>query len=42
VDGEGHALEPVVSDRWLSEDCPRLFNPNDDEDRKRLSKPLAL
>jgi hypothetical protein len=41
VDGEGHALEPVVSDRWLSEDCPRLFNPNDDEDRKRLSKPLA-
>jgi hypothetical protein len=38
VDGEGRALESVVSDRWLSDKCPRLFSVKDDEDRKRLSK----
>jgi hypothetical protein len=39
VDGEFRALEDVVSDRWLLESCPRLFNVKDNEDRKRLSKP---
>jgi hypothetical protein len=38
VDGTGRALEGVVSDRWLSDECPRLFNAKDDEDRKRLPK----
>jgi hypothetical protein len=38
VDGEGRALESIVSDRWLSDACPRLFSARDDEDRKRLSK----
>jgi len=38
VDAEGRALESIVSDRWLSEECPRLFIVKDDEDRKRLSK----
>ena len=38
VDGEGRALEGIVSDRWLSAECPRLFGVTDDEDRKRLSK----
>lgn len=38
VDGDGHALDGIVSDRWLSEACPRLFNLKDDEDRRRLSK----
>ncbi len=37
VDGEGRALEGIVSDRWLSDKCPRLFSVKDDEDRKRLS-----
>lgn len=41
VDGAGRALEGIVSDRWLSEECPRLFSAKDDEDRKRLSKPEA-
>lgn len=41
VDGAGMALEGSVSDRWLSEECPRLFTVKDDEDRKRLSKPDA-
>ncbi len=36
VDGEGRALENAVSDRWLSEDCPRFHDAKDDEDRKRL------
>lgn len=39
VDGQGRTLENIVSDRWLSDECPRLFNAKDDEDRKRLSKP---
>jgi hypothetical protein len=30
-----------VSNRWLSEKCPRLLNAGDDADRKRLSKPPA-
>ena len=41
VDGDGRALEGVVSDRWLSEECPRSFSAQDDEDRKRLSKAAA-
>jgi hypothetical protein len=41
VDGEGRALEGAVTDRWLSEECPRLFSAKDEEDRKRLSKPAA-
>jgi hypothetical protein len=41
VDGAGRALEGVVSNRWLSEKCPRLSSVKDDEDRKRLSKPIA-
>ncbi len=41
VDGEGRALEGSVSDRWLSEGCPRLFNMKDDEDRKRLYNPVS-
>ncbi len=39
TDGNGKALESAVSDRWLSEPCPRLFDITDDQDRKRLSKP---
>ena len=38
VDEEGRALELIVSDRWLSDKCPRLFRVKDDEDRRRLSK----
>ena len=41
VDAEGRALEGIVSDRWLSDKCPRLFSVKDDEDRKRLSNVLA-
>jgi hypothetical protein len=41
VDGEGRALEHEISDKWLGEGCPRLFNANDDEDRKRLSRPMG-
>ena len=41
VDGEGRALESVVSSRWLGENCPRLLNLGDEDDRKRLSKPPA-
>ncbi len=41
VDGGGRALEDAVTDRWLSENCPRLFDARDNEDRKRLSRPAA-
>ncbi len=41
IDGAGRALEGIVSQRWLSEECPRLFNAKDDEDRKQLSKPAT-
>jgi hypothetical protein len=41
VDDEGRALEGTVSDRWLSQECPRLFSVKDNEDRKRLSKAIA-
>ena len=41
VDGDGHALDGGVSDRWLSEGCPRLFKPSDEEDRKRLREEAA-
>ena len=41
VDGEGRALEGIVSNRWLSDKCPRLFSVKDDEDRKRLSNVVA-
>lgn len=40
VDREGRALEGLVSDRWLSEGCPGP-TANDDEDRRRLSRPVA-
>ena len=40
VDGEGRALETLVSKRWLSEQCPPLTNLQDDEDRKRLREPM--
>ena len=39
VDGQGRALDPVVSQRWLSEQCPPSADINDDEDRKRLREP---
>jgi hypothetical protein len=42
VDREGRALDGGVSDRWISDECPRLFSGNDDEDRKRLSKPATV
>jgi hypothetical protein len=38
TDGVGRALETAVSDRWLTEKCPRNFNATDDDDRKRLAK----
>jgi hypothetical protein len=41
VDGEGRALEGNVSDRWLLEQCPRLFSMKDEEDRKRVSKAIG-
>lgn len=41
VDEQGRTLEAVVSDRWLSEACPRMFSLKDDEERRRLSKPFA-
>ena len=41
VDAEGRALEGIVSARWLSEECPRLFSVKDEDDRKRLSKAVA-
>jgi hypothetical protein len=41
VDGEGRALERIVSDRWLSDECPRLFSAKDEEDRKRLVKDVG-
>jgi hypothetical protein len=41
VDGEGHALEDIVSDRWLAQECPGSFDAKDDEDRKRLSRAPA-
>lgn len=42
VDEEGHALEGIVSDRWLAQACPRLVSVTDDEDRKRLSKVVGV
>jgi hypothetical protein len=39
TDGVGRALESAVSDRWLSEKCPRIFNAGDDDDRKRVARP---
>ncbi len=41
ADGGGRALEDAVTDRWLSENCPRLFDARDNEDRKRLSRSAA-
>lgn len=41
IDGEGRALEDSVSDRWLTEACPRISSDIDDKDRKRLREPLA-
>ena len=36
VDGEGRALEHTVSARWFAEDCPRVTNGKDDQDRMLL------
>ncbi len=41
IDGEGRTLETVVSNQWLSEDCPRVTNENDDKNRKRLRDPTG-
>ena len=41
VDGEGRALEGLVSDRWRSDECPRVFRVKDEEDRKRLFKAVV-
>jgi hypothetical protein len=41
VDGDGRALENTVTERWLSEECPRLFSAKDEEDRKRLVNAVA-
>jgi len=41
IDGEGKELVATVSQRWLSEECPRLFKAKDDEDRKQASKPAT-
>ena len=41
VNGEGQALEDGVSDRWLSDPCPRVFRVKDEEDRERLSKGIG-
>jgi hypothetical protein len=38
IDGDGHSLDNLVSNRWFSEQCPRSFLAKDDEDRKQLSK----
>jgi len=38
TDAVGRALETSVSDRWLSEKCPRIFSDSDSDDRKRLAK----
>jgi hypothetical protein len=35
VDADGRALESRVTDRWLSEECPRVFNASDENDRQR-------
>jgi hypothetical protein len=37
IDGEGRVLDRLVSNKWLLEECPRLFKPKDDEDRKQLA-----
>ena len=41
IDGEGRTLETAVSNQWLSEDCPRVTNENDDKNRKRLRDPTG-
>ena len=41
IDGEGRTLETAVSNQWLSEDCPRVSNENDDKNRKRLRDPIG-
>jgi hypothetical protein len=41
IDGEGRTLETAVSNQWLSEDCPRVTNENDDKERKRLRDPTG-
>ena len=38
IDGEGRSLDSIITNRWLAEECPRLFSAKDDEDRKQLSK----
>lgn len=41
VDDQRRPLEDIVSNRWLSEACPRISGVRDDEDRRRLLKPTA-
>jgi hypothetical protein len=40
IDAEYRALEGKASDRWLSEECPRLVRLGDDEDRMLPSSPI--
>lgn len=41
VSDQGMALESGITDRWLSEDCPRNAAASDDDDRKRLRGAVA-
>jgi hypothetical protein len=36
VDGEARALENAVTNRWLSEPCPRVYQATDNKDRECL------
>lgn len=38
---DGWASENSISDHWFGEQCPRLLNITDDDDRKRLSRLAA-
>jgi hypothetical protein len=37
----GRTLENLVTNRWLSEACPRTTSEKDDRDRKRLREPTG-
>jgi hypothetical protein len=41
VDGEARALDDAVTHRWLSENCPRLYQASDDKDRECLREAAA-
>jgi len=36
MDSEGRALESAVTNLWLSQPCPRVFDKSDEGDRKRV------